>query len=236
MAQAAGALDKSGKTIQAMFAGVAPRYDLLNRLLSMRLDGLWRRRAARAVGAWPGQEVLDLCCGTGDQAVAIARRGARVVAADFCLPMLALAQGKLERRGKPRLASADALSLPFGSERFDGVTVSFGLRNVAELDRALAEILRVLKHGGRLVVLECAVPRSALVRGPYMFYFTRILPRIGALLSPRGSAYDYLPSSVLEFPLREAFTGRMLGAGFAEAEWRDLTAGTICMYVGRKAA
>ena len=237
MAEAAGALDKSGKTIQAMFAGVAPRYDLLNRVLSGRLDGLWRRAAARAVGAAPGQEVLDLCCGTGDQAVAIARRGARVVAADFCLPMLALAQGKLASGSdRPRIASADALSLPFGSERFDGVTVSFGLRNVADLDGALAEILRVLKPGGRLVVLECAVPRSGLVRVPYMFYFTRILPRIGALLSPRGSAYVYLPSSVLEFPLREAFTGRMRDAGFAAAEWRDLTAGTICIYVGRKAA
>lgn len=240
MAEAAGALDKSGKTIQAMFAGVAPRYDLLNRVLSVRLDGLWRRAVARAVGAAPGQEVLDLCCGTGDQAVAIARRGARVVAADFCLPMLALAQGKLaagpraQPVGRPRIATADALSLPFGSERFDGVTVSFGLRNVADLDASLREILRVLKPGGRLVVLECGVPRSALVRGPYMFYFTRILPRIGALLSPRGSAYVYLPNSVLAFPLREAFTGRLRGAGFAEAEWRDLTAGTVCLYVGKK--
>ncbi|HRC85094.1 MAG TPA: ubiquinone/menaquinone biosynthesis methyltransferase, partial [Thermoanaerobaculia bacterium] len=183
-------LDKSSRAIREMFAGVAPRYDLLNRLLSGRRDVAWRNRAARRLGARPGETVLDLCCGTGDQALTIARSGARVVAADFCLPMLSLTRTK-EPKGARRLelATADALALPFPEGRFAGVTVSFGLRNVADLDRALTEIHRVLAPGGRIVVLEFALPKAAWFRGLYLFYFRRILPVVGRWLSPRGSAY-----------------------------------------------
>ena len=238
-------LDKSGRAIREMFAGVAPRYDLLNHVLSGALDVWWRRRAAAALAPRAGEEILDLCCGTGDQALALTRRGARVVAADFCLPMLALARGKLARpggngrpsprdSGRPRLATADALALPFPDRRFAGATVSFGLRNVADLDRALTEICRVLEPRGRVAFLEFALPESRLLRRPYLFYFRRVLPRLGALLSPRGSAYAYLPSSVVEFPQRRGFTRRMEAAGFEEARWRDLSGGTVCLYTGRK--
>ena len=236
MPDAARALDKSPAKIREMFAGVAPRYDFLNRLLSAHLDSWWRRRAAAAVVARHNDLILDLCCGTGDQAVAIRRRGGRVVAADFCLPMLALARPKLGSGAgiSPRLATADALALPFADGSFEGATVSFGLRNVQDLDAALRELYRVLKPGGQLAVLEPAVPKSPLVRGPYMVYFRHILPRIGALLSPRGSAYSYLQESVEAFPQREAFAVRLKQAGFATATWNDLTAGTVCLYTGRK--
>jgi len=229
-------LDKSGLAIRDMFAGVAPRYDLLNRLLSGRLDVLWRRRATAALEICPGDPVLDLCCGTGDQAIAVAARGARVSAADFCLPMLALARRKYQRLAKapghrrPHGLAADALALPFADRSFRGATVSFGLRNVADLDAALRELHRVLAAGGQLVVLEFALPRNPLARRLYLFYFRHLLPRIGGWLSPRGSAYTYLPESVLEFPQREGFRQRLSQAGFDRSAHRDLTLGTVCLY------
>jgi demethylmenaquinone methyltransferase/2-methoxy-6-polyprenyl-1,4-benzoquinol methylase len=159
--------------------------------------------------------------------------------------MLALARGKLAPGGgngqlsrqvgpRPRLATADAVNLPFADGRFAGATVAFGLRNVADLDRCLGEIARVLEPRGRVAFLEFALPESRLIRRPYLFYFRRILPRIGALLSPRGSAYAYLPSSVVDFPQREAFTRRLEAAGFDQARWRNLSGGTVCLYTGRK--
>ena len=238
-APAADAINKSGDAIRDMFAGVAPRYDLLNHLLSGALDVVWRRRAAAALGLGPGARVLDLCCGTGDQAAAIARRGPAVAAADFCLPMLALARPKFTRLDgpapRPRLLAADALALPFPPASFDGATVAFGLRNVADLDRGLGELARALRPGGRLVVLEFALPANRALRGLYLVYFRRVLPRIGRLLSPRGSAYDYLPASVMEFPQRRGFLERMAAAGFAALSWRDLAGGTVCLYSGTKA-
>ena len=228
------ALDKSASTIRDMFAGVAPRYDLLNRVLSGWLDVLWRRRATRALGLGDGQPVLDLCCGTGDQAIALQKKGATVTAADFCVPMLALARRKYSHLAghAPAGLAADALALPFPSAHFDGATVSFGLRNVADLDQALRELYRVLRPGGRLVVLEFALPRRRLVKALYLWYFHHVLPLLGRLLSPRGSAYSYLPNSVVEFPQREAFVERMRGAGFAAATSEDLTLGTVCLYRG----
>ncbi|HWM89744.1 MAG TPA: ubiquinone/menaquinone biosynthesis methyltransferase [Thermoanaerobaculia bacterium] len=227
-------LDKSGRTIQDMFAGVAPRYDLLNHLLSASLDVVWRRKAAAALDLPAGAEALDLCCGTGDQSVALRKRGARVAAADFCVPMLALARRKFGRLGSPRPAAlaADALALPFPQHRFDGATVSFGLRNVADLDAALRQLAGVLRPGGRLVVLEFAVPELPVLQGLYLFYFRRLLPWIGRMISQRGSAYEYLPSSVLEFPQRQGFLDRMAAAGFTNLSWKDLSAGTVCIYRG----
>ncbi len=232
----AARLDKTEAAIRDMFGAVAPRYDLLNHLLSACLDVVWRRRAARALAAGEGNLVLDLCCSTGDQALALRRRRARVVAADFCLPMLALARAKYRGvgGGSPLGLAGDALALPLPSGRFDGVTVSFGLRNVADFDRALGEILRVLKPGGRLVALEFALPRSAFLRRLYLLYFHRLLPLLGRLLSPRGSAYRYLPASVAAFPQREAFLGRMAAAGFADLGWEDLSAGVAALYRGRR--
>jgi demethylmenaquinone methyltransferase/2-methoxy-6-polyprenyl-1,4-benzoquinol methylase len=231
-------LEKSEAAIRSMFAGVAPRYDLLNHLLSGFQDVLWRRRAARALELPAGADVLDVCCGTGDQALALTRRGYRVTAADFCLPMLSRAQDKYARRrdAAPAGLAADALRLPFADQRFDGVTVAFGLRNVADLPAALAELARVLRPGGGGALLEFALPESALLRGPYLFYFRHLLPRIGALVSNDGDAYSYLPASVLQFPQRRGFTDLMHGAGFAAADWLDLAGGTVCLYRGRRAA
>jgi len=178
--------------------------------------------------------VLDLCCGTGDQATALRRRGARVAAADFCVPMLAIARRKFEKTQAPRPAAlaADALALPFPARHFRGATVSFGLRNVADLDAALAQLARVLVPGGRLVVLEFALPRFRPLRALYLFYFLHLLPGIGRLLSPRGSAYRYLPQSVLPFPQRRDFLDRMAAAGFTDLAWEDLAGGTGCLYRG----
>jgi demethylmenaquinone methyltransferase/2-methoxy-6-polyprenyl-1,4-benzoquinol methylase len=237
-------LDKTAGKIQEMFAGVAPRYDLLNRLLSARRDVAWRRQSALALALPASSRVLDLCCGTGDQALAVGRLGYRVVAADFCLPMLALARRKYERRHeaargarplrhRPVGTGADSLRLPFPDASFDGATASFGLRNLADLDAGLAEIARVLKPTGRVSFLEAAVPRNGL-RRPYLWYFTRVLPWIGGLLSPRGSAYTYLPDSVLAFPEREGFVELMERAGLVCGRWRDLSAGAVCLYTGHK--
>ena len=262
--QAGGGLDKSGGAIRDMFAQVARRYDLLNHLLSAGLDLLWRRRSAAvaALGLPPGALVLDLCSGTGDQAVALRRHGLRVAAADFCLPMLALSRRKFRRRfpdaaggasgaaraagaargvagaaragaaRRPAPLAADALALPFPPGRFAAATVAFGLRNVADLDQALRQLAVALAPGGRLVVLEFAVPSLAPLRALYLFYFRRLLPLVGRLISDSSSAYDYLPSSVLGFPQRQAFLDRMGAAGFAELAWRDQAAGIVCLYSG----
>lgn len=228
-------LDKSGRTIRDMFAAVAPRYDLLNRLLSGWLDVWWRRVAARALALGPGTRVLDLCAGTGDQAVAVGKHGPRVAAADFCLPMLALSPPKFDRLrqkggGSARPLAADALELPFPDASFDGATVSFGLRNVADLDAALAEIHRVLAPGGRVAFLEFAVPRLPVIRQSYLFYFQRICPGIGKLMSDRGSAYSYLSRSVPEFAQRDTFVDAMRHAGLEQGSWKDLTVGIVCLY------
>lgn len=228
-------LDKSGRAIRDMFAGVAPRYDLLNHLLSANLDVLWRKRAVAVLDLPAGSEVLDLCCGTGDQATALRRRGARVAAADFCVPMLAIARHKFAKSAAPRPAAlaADALALPFPARRFHGATVSFGLRNVADLDASLRQLAGVLRPGGKLVVLECAIPRRQPLKALYLFYFLRLLPWIGRLVSPRGSAYEYLPNSVLSFPQRQEFLDRMAAAGFTGLAAEDLSGGTVCIYSGR---
>ncbi len=240
-------IDKNADRIQRMFAGVAPRYDFLNHLLSGSLDRLWRRRVVQALnadaGVWGAPNelgrdgaVLDLCCGTGDQAISLRADGRKVLAADFCVPMLALARSKFEGLvgGRPALLAADALRLPFPSSHFAAVTISFGVRNFSSLDRGLRQVASILRPGGRLIVLEFAVPRFPVVRPLYLLYLRFVLPWIGQLLSPRGSAYGYLRDSVLEFPQRREFAARLESAGFDQASWRDLSAGTVCLYSARK--
>jgi len=228
-------LDKSGTAIRDMFAGVAPRYDLLNHLLSASLDVLWRKQAAAILDLPAGAEVLDLCCGTGDRALAFAAAGARVAAADFCVPMLAIARHKFAKTAAPRPAAlaADALALPFPARHFRGATVSFGLRNVSDLDASLRQLAEVLRPGGKLVVLECAIPKWQPLKGIYLFYFLRLLPWIGRLVSSKGSAYTYLPNSVLSFPQRQELLDRMAAAGFTDLSWENLSGGTVCVYQGR---
>jgi demethylmenaquinone methyltransferase/2-methoxy-6-polyprenyl-1,4-benzoquinol methylase len=231
-------LDRDASRIREMFGRVAPRYDLLNHLLSGSLDRLWRRRLARTLKLPAGSRLLDLCSGTGDQAEALRRRDFRVVAADFCLPMLALSRGKFARGLRPHPAplQADALSLPFADRSFDGATVSFGLRNVADLDRALAEIARVLRPSGELAVLELTLPSFRPLRRLYLFYFMSLLPAIGRLVSGDRSAYSYLPESVLSFPDRGAFLARLGRAGFERSSCRLLSGGILALYHARRSA
>ena len=238
MATHALPLDKEAARIRGMFGAVAHRYDLLNHLLSGSLDRVWRRRLARSLALPPGARVLDLCAGTGDQALALGRRGYRVAAADFCLPMLARSRPKFSRAGSPRPlpVQADALALPFPSGRFDGAPVSFGLRNVADLERALAELGRVLRPGGELGVLEFTVPARQPLRALYLFYFRRFLPVLGGLVSGRPEAYRYLPESVLAFPQREAFVASLAAAGFEAGRFESLSGGILALYRARRRA
>jgi len=231
-------LDRDASRIREMFGRVAPRYDLLNHLLSGSLDRLWRRRLAHRLRLPAGSRLLDLCSGTGDQAEALRRRDFRVVAADFCLPMLALSRAKFARGDRPRPAplQADALTLPFADRSFDGATVSFGLRNVADLDRALGEIARVLRPGGEIAVLELTLPSFLPLRRLYFFYFMSLLPAIGRLVSGDRNAYSYLPESVLSFPDRNAFLDRLGHAGFEQPSCRSLSGGVLALYHARRSA
>lgn len=236
MSAEAEPLDKRRTAIQEMFSAVAPRYDLLNRLLSAGRDVGWRRTAAAALELAPGSRALDLCCGTGDQALALLRHTGKVLAIDFSMAMLGLARRKFRRPSATGAfgVAGDALRLPLPAARFAGVTVSFGLRNVEDLQAALEEISRVLEPGGRVAVLEFAIPRSVLLRSVYLLYFQHLLPRIGHLLSPRGSAYRYLSLSVQSFPQRGLFTSEMSQAGFTSTSWRDLSGGIVCLYTGAR--
>lgn len=233
---ATSTVPKNAAKIRDMFGEVAPRYDLLNHLLSASLDRVWRRQAARTLDPKGLQPVLDLCCGTGDQALALTMRDHRVVAADFCIPMLALAEAKYRGAGgaAPRGLAADALVLPFASCSFGGATVSFGLRNVEDLPAALEEIHRVLIPGSELIVLEFAMPALPVLRPFYEFYFRRILPWVGRRISPSGTAYHYLPSSVPSFPQRDEFLDPLRQTGFVGVSWQDLSGGIVCLYRARR--
>lgn len=222
--------------VRDMFTRIAPRYDLLNHLLSLNIDRWWRREAVRRLG-WesrPGGTYLDLCAGTLDLAATLARAPGfqgRVVGADFVLPMLQRGQGKSDR---VEPLNADALLLPFRDGMFDGATIGFGIRNVADLDAGLWEAARILKPAGRLVILEFAVPRWQPLRTVYLFYFRRVLPLIGRLLSKHTTAYDYLPASVLAFPEPDALAERMRRAGFTDVRYVRKTGGICAIHVGAR--
>ncbi len=223
--------------VREMFAAIAPRYDLLNHLLSLNIDRAWRRMAVDRLG-WEGHAglYLDGCAGTLDLAAELAGRpgfAGRVVGADFAAPMLRLGAGKLGA-GKVRVAAADALELPFRDAVFEGATVGFGLRNLADLDGGLRELRRVLRPGARLVVLDFSTPPSAPVRALYHLYFRRILPVVGRLISGHPTAYAYLPASVAQFPAPQALAGRMAEAGFRDCGYRLLTGGIAAIHWGMR--
>lgn len=223
--------------VRGMFAAIAPSYDLLNHLLSLNADRGWRRRAVDLLG-WeraPAGRYLDLCAGTLDLAAELARRKGftgRVVGADFVTPMLALGRGKAERMDP---VTADALELPFGDATFDGATVGFGVRNLAELDAGFHEAARVLKPGARFVVLECSQPPREPMRSLYFFYFRRVLPFIGTLVSKHDNAYTYLPESVLAFPGPEEVALLMRENGFRDVTFERLFGGIVAIHVGVRA-
>jgi demethylmenaquinone methyltransferase/2-methoxy-6-polyprenyl-1,4-benzoquinol methylase len=219
--------------IRRMFEAVAPRYDLLNRLLSLGIDRGWRRRVVSLLELRPDERILDLCCGTGDLALEIAPR-AHCVACDFTWSMLSRAREKSEA-GSARLslAAADALALPFGDDLFDGATVAFGIRNLEDIGRGLNEIRRVLKPGGRLAILEFSQPHRRWLKLPYRLYLGFFLPAVGGLLS-RRSAYRYLAESIRGFP-RPDFLVRILEeAGFTEAGYVRLSGGIVAIHHARK--
>lgn len=221
-----------------MFGDVAPTYDLLNRLLSMGIDKRWRRRAVAASLREGDTSVLDLCCGTGDLAMEYRRRlkpDGSVVASDFTRPMLTRFQQKPHTEGI-RMVEADSLTLPFPSDKFDVVSVAFGLRNLDGTLDGIAEMARVAKPGGRVVILEfCPGERPRLSQRLFRLYFHHILPRIGALVSRHPTAYSYLPRSVEGFPPREQLITMMEQASLRVETARDLTGGIATLFVGEKA-
>ena len=234
-------LDKSGRRVRRMFGGIADRYDRMNHLLSGGVDYHWRRvtagRADLGGSRCGGGPVLDLCTGTGDLAFAFRTRSpdTRVVGADFTIEMLRHGVRKSARRsaGVPFVA-ADALRLPFPDDAFAAVSVAFGLRNVADTDGGLREITRVLRPGGQALILEFSRPTNPLFAPVYRQYFRHVLPRIGRLLARNDEdAYDYLPSSVAEFPDGDTLCERLRAAGLTECRFTPLTLGIATLYEAR---
>ncbi|HEV2170487.1 MAG TPA: bifunctional demethylmenaquinone methyltransferase/2-methoxy-6-polyprenyl-1,4-benzoquinol methylase UbiE [Candidatus Binatus sp.] len=219
--------------VRGMFGRIAPRYDLLNHLLSLNIDRYWRARTVSRVAAIlakPGAQVLDVCCGTADLTIALQARasGLRVVGSDFCHPMLVAAK----RKSTQRLFEADALQLPIANESFDLVTTAFGFRNLADYKRGLGELRRILKPGGTLAILEFSTPPNALLAAAYDFYSRAVLPRIGGMISGSKDAYTYLPESVRKFPDAEGLAEQMRDAGLVNVRFERMTAGIVALHLG----
>lgn len=219
--------------VRAMFARISGRYDLLNHLLSMGIDRSWRRRTVDAAGDVKGRVVVDACCGTGDLSAVFSRRGASVIGVDFTPEMLRRAAPKLARPGdRAVFAHGDALALPLRSGSADVVSVAFGVRNLSDARAGLAELARVAKPGGKVLVLEFTTPRGALLGPAYRFYFTRLLPALGRLVSKDREAYMYLPRSVLAWPDPDRFQRDLESVGLVECGYRTLTRGIACLHWG----
>lgn len=236
-AAAAGGAEKR-EYVKRIFSEIAPRYDLLNHVLSLNIDRRWRRKAIARLEVERDQagRYLDLCAGTMDVAVEISRlpgfRGL-VVGADFAEPMLKAGAGKISGSGITPV-TADAVQLPIASGQLAGAIVAFGIRNVAGLDEALREALRILVPGGRFVVLEFSTPRIRILRALYRLYFHHVLPLIGRLISGHRTAYQYLPRSVANFPVEEELARRMEAAGFAKVTWTSLSFGVAAIHVAER--
>jgi demethylmenaquinone methyltransferase/2-methoxy-6-polyprenyl-1,4-benzoquinol methylase len=219
-----------------MFATIATRYDLLNHLLSGNTDKKWRRIVAKRVseklGSDPSQ-ILDVACGTGDLSLTLFETtGVRVVATDFCRPMLKIAAGKMP--GSIKLVEADALSLPFLDQSFEAVTIAFGLRNFSNVEIGLKELFRVVKPQGWVAVLEFSKPPNALFNALFGFYFLRVLPLLGGIISGSKSAYSYLPNSVQRFPDQQELLRLMNEVGFSQVTYENLTGGIAALHLGRR--
>ena len=222
-----------------MFDAIAPRYDLLNHVLSAGMDRGWRNRAIDALGLTDGARVLDVCTGTGDLALAAVdrQRGTSVVGVDFAAEMLRLGLIKVRAaslHNRIRLVRGDAARIPLGDATCDAATIGFGIRNVAEPERALAEIARILKPGGRLAILEFGQPRIPGIRTLYAWYFRYLLPLVGRLISKHQSAYSYLPASVGTFPPPAEFAKTLAATGFSHVQAVPLTFGIVYLFTAQR--
>jgi demethylmenaquinone methyltransferase/2-methoxy-6-polyprenyl-1,4-benzoquinol methylase len=232
-------LDKRPGEVAAMFDELAGRYDLLNDLLSAGQVRLWRRVVARAVAARPGERILDLAAGTGTSTVTFATTGADCVACDFSIGMLraGITRVRADASGpQPAFVGGDALRLPFADGVFDAVTISFGLRNVADTERALAEMLRVTRPGGRLVICEFSQLTIKPLRILYERYLARALPAVTRRVSRNPAAYDYLAESIVDWPGQAELARKLRTAGWSAVEWRNLTGGIVAVHTGRRPA
>ncbi len=226
-------LDKDPRDVAAMFDDVAERYDVTNDVLSLGQDRLWRRAVLQAVAAKPGERVLDIAAGTGTSSEPFADKGVHVVPADFSLGMLRV--GK-KRRDDLGFTAADAMQLPFADESFDAVTMSFGLRNVADTDAALREFARVTKPGGRLVICEFSQPVNGAFRKVYSEYLMGALPRVARKVSSNPESYVYLAESIQAWPDQKALATRVAEAGWSDVAWRNLSAGIVALHRAAKPA
>jgi len=229
----------AARWVRGMFGRIAGRYDLLNHLLSFNLDKRWRARTVERVAdilARPNARVLDLCCGTGDVLLAMEDRSGRaVLGSDFCHPMLVEANHKISaRRFQTPLFEADALALPLADASLDLITVAFGFRNLANYERGMKEMLRVLKPGGVAAVLEFSQPTNKFFGALYGFFSTRVLPWVGGLVSGSQDAYSYLPESIGRFPGADELASQMKRAGFAHVEFERMTGGAVALHLARK--
>lgn len=235
-------LDKSGDRVRQMFAEIAPKYDLMNHVLSLNIDTHWRAKTLRILNLKAGEPILDACTGTGDLAIAMARTlgpETVIVGSDFCDEMLKIAREKQSRKLPGHclveFIEADTQDLPFPENHFQAVTVAFGLRNVAVTEKGLSEMRRVCKKGGQIAVLEFSKPTVFGLRHLYNAYFKHVLPRVGQSLSKnKQSAYEYLPQSVQEFPSGEALAKIMRLVGLTDIKMVPMTLGVVTLYVGTK--
>ena len=237
------AVDKSGDRVREMFSEISARYDFLNHLLSGGTDFYWRWRTVRAFPPNGDGPILDVCTGTGDLAIAYWKKAAghnKVIGTDFTPQMLQLAREKFSKLHRVNQAEvtfqeADTQNLPFEDDTFQLVSVAFGLRNVDDTKKGLAEMIRVCRPGGRVIILEFSLPESRIMRAMYLWYFRNILPKIGQwLMRNQQSAYNYLPASVAEFPYGRALADIMQTCGLTHVTWKPLTFGVVTLYCGKK--
>jgi len=227
-------LSKQPEQVSAMFDDVSTKYDRMNAVLSVGNDALWRVATTRAVGPAAGERILDLAAGTGTSSASLARDGAQVVAADFSPGMIAVGRAKYTDRSDIQFVEADATDLPFADAEFDATTISFGLRNVVRPKEALAEMLRVTKPGGRIVICEFSTPTLAPMRAAYNLYLDRVMPLVAGVASSNAEAYTYLNDSIRAWPTQPELASWLREAGYEQVAYRNLTGGIVALHRGLK--
>jgi len=226
--------EEHARRVREMFAKIAPRYDLLNHVLSANIDKRWRRHVVARLQTLLANQgrILDVGCGTGDLSILLFEKtGAQITGLDFCGPMLKLAQTKAPQL---QFIEGDALSLPFAEASFDGLTIGFALRNLADVERGLRELLRVLKPNGHVAILEFSQPVNPVFASLVRFYYWRLLPWLGGLVSGSRGAYEYLPDSISKFPNQETLAAMMRSAGFVDVRFENLCGGVAALHLGRR--